>query len=188
MKRQIITNDSRKVQILRVPYYYQSESDWLCFVFSLKMCLDYFKNIYQSDFIRSNTPNKSVDELRHLTHTGQFMGTRVDDSLVNELSREIPSIKFSLDEKCSINTLLDNFNRNLPTIVLYNCSYMLYEEEGPGHAGVIIGILDDNDLILHNPWLGPEVLVKWKDFQKGWELEYNKVVIMKPETQTKLEV
>ena len=48
--------------------------------------------------------------------------------------------------------------------------------------------LDDNDLILNNPWLGPESLVKWKDFLKSWELEYTKVVMMEPVTQTRLEV
>ena len=64
---------------------------------------------------------------------------------------------------------------------------MLYNEPGPSHAGVVIGVIEDIDLILNNPWLGPERLIRWKDLQKGWELEYNKLVIMKPETQMKLE-
>jgi hypothetical protein len=34
----------------------------------------------------------------------------------------------------------------------------------------------------------PERLVKWKDFLKSWELEYTKVVMMEPVTQTRLEV
>jgi len=51
-----------------------------------------------------------------------------------------------------------------------------------------IGMIDDNDLIRSNPWLGPERLVKWKDFLKSWELEYTKVVMMEPVTQTRLEV
>jgi len=152
------------------------------------MSLDYFKNIYQNEVVRDKTPNLSVDELKQLTHSGEFTGTRVDNSLMKELSRKIPSLKFSLNEECSINYLKNNFEKNLPTIVLYNCSYMLYEEPGPGHAGVVIGIIEDNDLILNNPWLGPDRLVRWKDFLKGWELEYNKVVTVEPETQANLEV
>jgi len=188
LRRQILTDDNRAVQVLRIPYYYQSNSDWLCFVFSLKMCLEYFKNIYQNEFVRNSTPNMSVDELKQLTHSGEFTGTRIDKSLMNELTRKIPSINFTLNEECSIDHLKRNFENDLPTIVLYNCSYMLYEEPGPGHAGVVIGIIDDNDLILNNPWLGPERLVKWKDFLKSWELEYTKVVMMEPEMQTRLEV
>ena len=64
---------------------------------------------------------------------------------------------------------------------------MLYNEVGPGHAGVVIGVIEDNDVILNNPWLGPETLIKWKDLQKGWELEYKKIVTITPEPQMKLE-
>ncbi len=58
----------------------------------------------------------------------------------------------------------------------------------PGHAGVVIGMTEDGDMILNNPWLCADRLVKWKDFRKGWELEYNKVVMIYPVTQTRLEV
>lgn len=187
LKRQIITEDNRKIQVLRVPFYYQSNQDALCFVFSLKMCIEYFKNIFENDFIRSKTPNLSVEDIRQLTHTDEFLGTRVDRSLMKELSREIPSLNFSLRERCSIDIIKTNFKKNLPTIILYNCSYMIYNEPGPGHAGVVIGIIDDNDLVLNNPWLGPEKLIKWKELEKGWELEYKKAVIMQPELQTKVE-
>ncbi|MGP8323697.1 MAG: HEPN domain-containing protein [Methanosarcinaceae archaeon] len=147
MRRQIITDDSRAVHALCIPYYYQSNSDWLCFVFPLKMCLEYFKNIYRDEFVRNSTPNMSVDELKQLTHSGEFTGTRIDKSLVNELTRKIPSINFTLKEECSIDHHIKNFENDLPTIVPYNCSYMLYEEPEPGHAGVVSGIIDDNDLI-----------------------------------------
>ena len=188
LKRQIITEDNRSVQVLRVPYYYQSNSDWLCFVFSLKMCLEYFKNIYKSEVVKDNTPNMSIDDLKGLTHTGEFAGTRVDQSLMNELSRRIPTIKFDLVEQYTIEQLRKNFEENLPTIVIYNCSYMINEEPGPGHAGVVISTIEDNDLIVNNHWLGAEKLIRWKDFQKGWELEYNRAIIMEPLPQTKLGV
>lgn len=152
------------------------------------MCIEYFKNIFENEIVRNNIPNLSVDDLKKLTHSSEFTGTRVDESLMVELSRNIPPLKFSLSDGCSIKTLIKYFNKNLPTIVLYNCSYMLYEELGPGHAGVVIGVIEDNDLILNNPWLGPGKLIKWKDFQKGWELEYNKVITVEPDPQTKLEV
>jgi hypothetical protein len=187
MKRQIITEDNRRTQVLRVPFYYQSNQDALCFVFSVKMCIEYFKNIFTNDYIRNKTPNLSIEDIKKLTHTDEFLGTRVDKSLMKELSREIPSLNFSLKEGCSVDIIRNNFNKNLPAIILYNCSYMIYNEPGPGHAGVVIGVIEDNDLILNNPWLGPEKLIKWKDLQKGWELEYNKIVTISPETQMKME-
>lgn len=187
MKRQIITEDNRETQVLRVPFYYQSNLDALCFVFSIKMCIEYFKNIYENDFIRRKTPNLDINEIRKLTHTDEFLGTRVDRQLMKELSRSIPSLSFSLIEEYSIERIRKNFNRNLPTIILYNCSYMMYNERGPSHAGVVIGVVEENDLIVNNPWLGPEKLIRWKDLQKGWELEHNKAVTIKPETQTRLE-
>ncbi|MEA3281186.1 MAG: hypothetical protein U9Q68_01290 [Euryarchaeota archaeon] len=131
----------------------------------------------QNEFVRNSTPNMSVDELKQLTHSGKFTGTRIDRSLMNELTRKIPSINFTLTEECSIDHLKRHFENDLPTIVLYNCSYMLWKTR-IGHAGVVIGIIDDNDLIRGNPWLGPESLVKWKDFLKSWELEYTKVVML----------
>lgn len=187
MKRQIITEDNRKVQVLRVPFYYQSNQDALCFVFSLKMCIEYFKNIFENDFIRSKTPNLSVEDIKQLTHTDEFLGTRVDKSLMKALSREIPSLNFSLKERCSLDMIKSSLSKNLPTILLYNCSYMIYNEPGPGHAGVVIGVIGDDDVILNNPWLGPERLIKWKDLQKGWELEYNRTVTIQPELQMRVE-
>ena len=128
MRRQILTDDNMAVQVLRIPYYYQSNSDWLCFVFALKMCPEYLKNIYQNEFVRNATPNMSVDEPEQLTNSGEFAGTRVDKSPMNELTRKIPSINFTLSEECSIEHLKKNFEKDLPTLVRYNCSYMRYEE------------------------------------------------------------
>ena len=146
MRRQILTDDYMAVQVLRIPHYYQSNSDWLCFVFSLKMCPEYFKN---------STPNLSIDELKQWTNSGEFKGTRIANAIMNELTRKIPSINFTLNEECSIDHLKRNFK---------------------------------NDMILDNLWLGLESIVKWKDFPKVCEFEYNKVVVMEPVTQTRLEV
>ena len=88
------------------------------------------------------------------------------------------------------------------SIIVKECNKLEYREywkqikkEGYQMLGIPIDsifaeekALDDNDLIRNNPWLGPERLVKWKDFLKSWELEYTKVVMMEPVTQTRLEV
>ena len=155
MRRQILTDDSMAVQVLRIPHYYQANSDWLCFVFSLKMCPEYFKNIYRNEFVRNSTSNLSIDELKQWTNSGEFKGTRIANAIMNELTRKIPSINFTLNEECSIDHLKRNFK---------------------------------NDMILDNLWLGLESIVKWKDFPKVCEFEYNKVVVMEPVTQTRLEV
>ena len=57
----------------------------------------------------------TVEEIKELTHTDEFLGTRVDKSLMKELTREIPSLNFSLKEEYSINMIKNNFDKNLPT-------------------------------------------------------------------------
>ena len=113
MRRQILTDDNMAVQVLRIPYYYQSNSDWLWFVFSLKMCLEYFKNICRNEFVRNSTPHLSTDELKQLTYSGEFTDTRIDKALMNELTRKIPSINFTLNEECSIDHLKRNFGNDM---------------------------------------------------------------------------
>jgi len=188
IRRKILVDENRKTEVLRVPFYYQSDVDALCFVYSLKMCLDYYKNIYPKSQIREETPNMNVDEIKELTSTSRQSGTRVDGELMNKLERNIDSLKFALNEETSLETLKNKILNGYPQILLYDCSYMQHQIPGPGHAGVLIGLMENNDLILNNPWLGNNTLVEYRDFEPGWEIEYRRSVIVEPELQAQLEV
>lgn len=183
MKRRIpIEGDV--VDVLRVPYYSQSDMDAYCIPFSLKMCLTYFRDIYDNPVIKKQTPNFDVNEIVGITSAHRYNGTRISDDLMNKLSKNIPSIEFKL-KSIDYREIEKNLRDNIPVIVLYNCTYMLYDEVGPGHAGVVIGLTNDK-IILNNPWLGPDKIIDKREFNVAWELEYNSAIIMKPNPQSKL--
>jgi uncharacterized protein YvpB len=67
----------------------------------------------------------------------------------------------------------------------YNCQFLTIGIHGAGHAGVVIGITE-NDIIVNNPWLGSEYFISHENFAPAWELEYNQAILLEPNPQTKL--
>ena len=72
-------------------------------------------------------------------------------------------------------------------IVLYNPSYLLINEKGPEHAGVVVG-MTDTYIILNNPWFGPAFCIDRSQFGSSWELEYNWAIFIRPKPNKILEV
>lgn len=176
MKR-TMTIQGEKVTILKVPWYPQSDTDWKCFVCSLKMCLEYFKNEYHNNEVRQNIPSLDIDNLMEITHTRKNTGTPVG-GLCKKLQKAGLPFSFQL-KSSSFNELEERIDAGLPVIVIYNGSYLKDERRGPSHAGVVIGINDD-DIILNNPWFGATYKTDRFKFERAWELEYNQVLIMDP--------
>ena len=176
MKR-TMTIQGEKITILKVPWYPQSEIDWKCFVCSLKMCLEYFKNEYSNDTVRQSIPNLDIENLMDITHTRKNTGTPVE-GLCKKLQKAGLPFNFQL-KSSSFDELEERIDAGLPVIVIYNGSYLKDERRGPSHAGVVIGINDD-DIILNNPWFGATYKTDRFKFERAWELEYNQVLIMDP--------
>lgn len=172
-----ITIQGESVTILKVPWYPQSETDWKCFVCSLKMCLEYFKNEYNNDIVRQNTPNLDIENIMDITHTRKNTGTPTE-GLCKKLEKSGLPFSFQL-KNSSFQEIEEKVSQGLPVIVIYNGSYLKEERRGPSHAGVVIGIRDD-DLILNNPWFGAAYLVDRFKFERAWELEDNQVIIIEP--------
>ena len=185
--RRTMTVHGENVTILKVPWYPQSDLDWKCFVCSLKMCLEYFKNEYKNDIVRQNTPNLDIEDLMKITHTRKNTGTPTE-GLCKRLEKAGLPFKFQL-KKSSFSEIEEKILVGIPVIVIYNGSYLKEERKGPSHAGVIVGMRDD-DLILNNPWFGATYIADKFEFERAWELEYNQVLIMEPvisQTQASLE-
>ncbi len=170
--RRTMTVQGERVTVLKVPWFPQSDSDWKCFVCSLKMCLEYFKNEYNNDIIRQNTPNLDIETLMKITHTRKNTGTPTE-GICKKLEKAGLPFKFQL-KSSSFPEIEEKLNVGLPAIVIYNGSYLKDERRGPSHAGVVIGMRDD-DLILNNPWFGAIYLVDKFKFERAWELEYFKL-------------
>lgn len=183
--RKTLRLDGSDIDVLRVPFIFQAEKDALCVPFSLWMCLSYFNGIYDNSVVRKNTPNFNLDDILKLTKT-KTLGTIVDTRLINRLNQSIGSLQFDFKLNCCITDLKNRFDKNIPSIVLYDCSYLVYDIPGSNHAGVVVGF-DDCRIILNNPWLGANWCADIDDFQRSWELEGNRAILIDPITQNRLE-
>ena len=95
MKR-IIELGKSQFEVLRVPWYSQNDADWLCVIYSLKMVMDFYKNIHDNPVIRNRTPNTNRDELIRITNAQYGFGTIVGPTLIKRLSEAYPSMLFEL--------------------------------------------------------------------------------------------
>ena len=187
MKRKISSSNNDNVAVLSVPWYPQQENSYGCFPYSLWMVIQFYKNVHINDLIKKNTPNLSVEELAKICKTDSRTGTRVNEHLVSTLNKTIPSLNFELVSACDFERLkrvvVDN---QCPCIVLYDFGYYKNGiQSNVGHAGVVIG-LDDTSIYLNNPWLGAEKEIDRVRFNDCWEIEYNQVLLIKPNLQTNL--
>ena len=140
MKRIITTPSQEKIEILKIPWYSQSPTDWKCFVCSLKMCLEYYKNEYNNSYVRQNTTSYDIEELMGITNTRETAGTIVCNSLCNvlESTKGLP-FNFKLHVNYTYDKVRNKIENNLPVIVIYNGQYLKEQIAGGSHAGVVVG-------------------------------------------------
>ncbi len=165
--------------VLRMPYHSQQRREALCFVFSVKMCLGYFAGFYPNEKVREATQDLSIENLMKTTNTRIDTGTPVTNAVCKRLSEEVGAIEFRHRLNASIDGALKRLNDNLPTIVIYNGGFYDTGELGPGHAGVLVGKLDD-DPIFNNPWFGRHVRMDRIRLERSWEMENYRAVMPNP--------
>ncbi len=186
MRKIVLSQDGGEIEVLRVPFHFQSEKDYFCVPFSLMMATHYFVNVYIDSVVRRDTPNLSIEEMLKITKT-RDTGTIVDNGLMKRLNEKFPSLEFEIARGLLVEALVERFENNLPTIILYDCSYLMTEIPGAHHAGVVVGFINEESIILNNPWLGPFTPVDLMMFRRSWEIEGNQAIIINPKKQRKLE-
>jgi hypothetical protein len=184
MKREIMAGE-QPTEVLRIPYFSQANTDALCLCWSLKMCLEYFKNIYSDERTRRDLDSFSIDEIVEFTKTRSEIGTKIGGSLISTINQKIPVLITEMRYGVSLERIASELARNLPVIAIYDGSMLTYSIRGPAHAGVVIG-LTDNSIVLNNPWLGPERVISKIDFECAWEVEFNQAIFLRPNPQTQL--
>jgi hypothetical protein len=160
--------------VLRVPYYTQSDSDSKCYPYSVKMCLEYFHNVYPHAI---NIPVFNIDEIADILNT-RDTGTPIEN-LTIRLNEKINNIEFKFLEYSNFEIIETQLKKYLPIIVLYDYSYYQTYQRGNGHAGVVVGVTPDS-LILNNPWLGPFKDMDKLRFERAWECEHKALIKMTP--------
>jgi len=127
----------------------------------------------------------NIEEIAKICKTDPRTGTRINDQLIHTLNKEIPTLKFELVINSKFDQLKNVVMRNkYPCIIIYDCGFLIYGIPSKvGHAGVVIR-LDDTSIYLNNPWLGAEKEIDKVKFNDCWEIEYNQVILIKPNLQT----
>ena len=174
------------IPILRVPYFSQEDADHLCFVYSFLMLMEFFKNIYSNEKLRQIIPNTTKDELISLTKSEYGTGTSFSPQLIKDLNKAFPNMHFHLKLGTKFVDIADSLKIFHPVIVIYNISQLLYNEEGPSHAAVVIG-LNDDFIVLNNPWKGWAYVVNRTEFERVWEIEGYRAIFVSPQAQKGVE-
>ncbi len=84
------------MQILRVPLFTQPQTEPECLPHSLKMCLEYFKNVYPDYHIRQYTLSLSRDEILKYIHVDDYGWTQ-DQTQLDDLSKAVGTLHFKLE-------------------------------------------------------------------------------------------
>jgi len=185
--RQQTSVNGINVEVLRVPWYPQRTKEWTCVPCSIWMCLAYFKNVYENKIINNKAPSPDLGYLIDILHTRPTTGTIVDRGLCTALDKEGWPFEYSY-KSSNFKELKRYLGKNIPVTVIYDGSYLLDERPGPAHAGVVIGMTNNDDVVLNNPWYGPFYFVDKLQFERAWENKYNRAIIIKPVPQSELEV
>jgi len=178
MRRKIIL-EGRQTEVLQVPYFTQEQTEAWCLPYSIKMSIEYFKEYYKFKVVRDKIKIISTEEIAKILKSDRENGTRLITSTLKELENETGMLNYSVIQNRTFDNLKKRFDENLPTIVLYDFTYILNKERGPGHSAVVVGITNDH-IILNNPWMKGEWPIEKITFDEGWELEYRSILAIDP--------
>jgi len=178
MRRNIVVN-GRQIEVLQVPYFTQEQTEAWCLPYSIKMCIEYYKEYYRFKVVRDKINNLSTEEIAQILKTDRENGTRINTTTFKELAQQTCMLDYNIEIDKDFPSLEKRFKKNLPSIVLYDLSYLMNKERGPGHAAVVVGLTKDQ-IILNNPWIKGEWPLEKMTFDEGWELEYHSALFVDP--------
>lgn len=184
----LVGRGNEKANVLMVPWDPQHHSDALCFPASLWMVLRYYMDHYSSDSLRETLQGSTFQELVELCLPSDEIGTRISQDLLVRLRGRFGSLKFGMVAPVTLDDAQKRADRGLPSILIYEGSYLMYGLRGPGHAGVYVGSTAGGDPILNNPWVGALYAPPRQKFLDAWELRDFRAVTVDPQPQRKFEV
>lgn len=169
-----------------VPWNPQHDSDSLCFPASLWMVVRYFLDHAGFEAARESLAPCSYSEIVEWCGAGRENGTRLSQELMSSLTAHLKGVTLSMRTGFSLAEAQKRAVKGLPTILIYDGSYVLQRVRGSAHAGVFIGSTANGDPILNNPWVGALFAPDRRHFSDGWELRSNRAVLVDPLAQTTL--
>lgn len=170
--------------VLNLEYQAQNPAEYLCVIYSLMMVFDYLDEFY---LIPNGItpPDHHKEKLIKEQNTDIYTGTNLSPDIIKKFAKNYIQYDFFY-RRSSLKEIEKSIKSNYPVIVIYNPSMITLKEKGPSHAGVVAGI-DDDKIILYNPWYGKGFNCDPQRFEEGWDLEYCVSLYIKPKMQKELE-
>ena len=131
---------------LSVPYVRQN-ADYLCGPACIEM------------LVRWRGGEANQNEIAKLVQAAPDHWT--DNDLLAAAAQKL-GVRASAHDGSSIQEIRDAIYRGAPVVVNY-----IEQEAGDGHFAVVIGY-DGDELILHDPWHGPDFRIAADDFASRW--------------------
>jgi hypothetical protein len=180
-RRVVLTaRGNEQAEVLMVPWDPQHDADSLCFPSSVWMVYRYFADHHSNDAVRTALPPLTYSAMVDTCLAGNENGTRIGPDLVRRLTERLVILRATLVTGYSLGEAQARVGRGLPSILIYEGSYVLQGIRGSAHAGVYIGQTTSGDPILNNPWVGALFAPQQQRFLDGWDLRARRAILLDP--------
>ena len=136
---------------MNIPYFKQ-EVDYFCGPASLQMAFAFF--------------GKTISQTEIASQAGTTKEEGTDNDKLVKVAQEA-GFRVSTKELAALEDIQSYLTQNIPVIVNF-----IEPTDEEGHYAVVVGI-DDKDIILNDPWNGPNFSIPKADFVNRWHSTNN---------------
>lgn len=168
---------------LRIPTHSQPEGEQYCVPYALWMVVQYVKNEYPDNDVRSSTRTISVDEINDFLEPDSLLGWTPNQSDLTEISTYVSTVSFSLEQwrrnppQSLLELAEERLENDLPVIGIVDAQMLRrgIRGTGPLHAVVIAGVGDDSAVIA-DPWYAALHEVSRDKLKDAWDPSHHQII------------
>jgi len=168
---------------LRIPTHSQPDEEAYCVPYALWMVVQYVKNEYPDNDVRSNTRSVSVDEITEFLEPDSLLGWTPNQSNLTEVSTYVSEVSFSLEQwrrnppQNLLELAEDRLGNDLPIIGLIDAQMLRrgIRGTGPLHSVVIAG-LGNHKAVIADPWYAALHEVPRDKLKDAWDPSHHQII------------
>lgn len=116
------------------------------------MCLQYFSRKYKLSFIKDQTHILSeLSEIYGLVEYEEGKKTDITDEWVERVNKQLVGLKLTLKKDYTVNEFIDRFKRELPSIALYDQSFLMGGPRSDNHHASVIKGINPRSVTMSDP-------------------------------------
>ena len=176
------------LQILPVPVHTSRNPENKCIVHCLYMAIEYIAKEYPNKWVRENINRIKTEEIESEITLNEA-GWRPKPDELDKIGdkTDIIEIEYAIQEEPLRNSALfgvakNQFKRNLPLIPIINAKRLRQNRKAGLHAVVMLG-LNNNSVVINDPWGYPYDIVDKEKFAKSWNDTINQYIKLTPGKQ-----